>query len=159
VDDVTIRYAADDELAATAALRWHWSVLEKNRPALTSREEFTRIFVSWARDHAASHRWVIARRGDEVVGMACLAIVSRVPSPRLLDRASGDLQSVYVAPGERNTGLGGQITTAILSLAGQLGLERVTVHSSPRAVPVYARAGFESSPRLLQAEAPFTSSS
>ncbi|MFJ7179584.1 hypothetical protein ACIQXA_25020 [Streptomyces massasporeus] len=34
--------------------------------------------------------------------------------------------------------------------AHEFGLERVTVHSSPRAVTAYARGGFERSPRLLQ---------
>lgn len=156
MDNVAIRYAADDELAAIAALRWHWFTGESARPPVTSRDDFIRLFVSWAREHASSHRWVIASRGEDVVGMACLAIIPRVPSPRRPDRVSGDLQSVYVAPAERNTGLGGQIITGILGLAGQLGLERITVHSSTRAVSVYARAGFAVSARLLQAEAPFS---
>jgi GNAT superfamily N-acetyltransferase len=155
VDNVAIRYAADDEFDAIAALRWHWFAGENARPPVTSREDFIRLFVSWSREHASSHRWIIASRGEDVVGMACLAVLPRVPSPRRPDRASGDLQSVYVAPSERNTGLGGQIIAAILSLAGQLGLERVTVHSSTRAVSVYARGGFAVSTHLLQAEAPF----
>ncbi|MFJ5993848.1 GNAT family N-acetyltransferase [Streptomyces sp. NPDC092370] len=40
----------------------------------------------------------------------------------------------------------------MLDEARELGLERVTVHSSPRAVPAYARSGFQESPRLLQAQ-------
>jgi GNAT superfamily N-acetyltransferase len=155
VDDVAVGYAADDELDVVATLRWQWAVRENNRAPATSREEFVQAFVSWAREHASSHRWIIASCDDEIIGMACLAVVPRVPSPQSPDRAPGDLQSVYVVPGERNTGLGGQIVTAILSLAGQLGLERVTVHSSPRAVSAYSRTGFAVSPRLLQAEAPF----
>jgi GNAT superfamily N-acetyltransferase len=155
VENVAVRFAADDEFGLAAALRWQWAVQENNRTPATSRQEFAEAFVSWARGHASSHRWIIASCGDETVGMACLAIVPRVPSPQSPDRASGDLQSVYVVPGERNTGLGGQIVAAILSLAGELGLERVTVHSSPRAVPAYSRAGFAVSPLLLQAEVPF----
>lgn len=155
MDDVAVRYATDDELDVVAALRWLWAVQENNRTPATSREQFVRAFAIWAREHASSHRWVVAGRGDEIIGMACLAIVPRVPSPQSPDRASGDLQSVYVVPGERNTGLGGQIVTAILQLADQHELERVTVHSSPRAVPAYSRTGFTLSPHLLQAEAPF----
>ncbi len=71
---------------------------------------------------------------------------------RALDRASGDVQCVYVAPGERDVGLGGRLISAVLDLAHDHGLERVTVHSSDRAVRAYARHGFGAPPRLLQAE-------
>jgi GNAT superfamily N-acetyltransferase len=155
MDDVTVRYATGDELGVVATLRWQWAVRENGRTPATSREEFVRAFADWAGEHASSHRWIIASCGGEIVGMACLAIVPRVPSPQSPERASGDLQCVYVVPGERNTGLGGQIVTAVLRLADQLGLERVTVHSSPRAVSAYSRTGFVVSSRLLQAEAPF----
>lgn len=155
VGDVTVRYASDNEFADAARLRWQWAVQENGRTPATSREEFIRAFVSWAREHASSHRWIIAGRGNEMIGMACLAIVPRVPSPQSPRRVSGDLQSVYVVPGGRSAGLGGQIIAAILSLADDLGLERVTVHSSPRAVSAYSRTGFAVSPFLLQSEAPF----
>ncbi|KAK1177144.1 GNAT family N-acetyltransferase [Streptomyces sp. NBS 14/10] len=72
-----------------------------------------------------------------------------MPSPHARQRASGDLQCVYVVPGERDSGLGGRLSDAVLARARDLGLERVTVHSSPRAIPAYSRHGFEASPRLL----------
>jgi hypothetical protein len=59
-------------------------------------------------------------------------------------------------PRERNTGLGRLIIAAVLELADQLRLERVTVHSSTRAVAAYSRGGFAASLRLLQAVAPFS---
>lgn len=90
-------------------------------------------------------------RGQVIIGMAWLAVLARVPSPRALRRASGDLQCVYVVPGERDGGLGGQLIDAVLARARELGLERVTVHSSSRAIPAYSRHGFEASPRLLHA--------
>lgn len=155
VDDVAVRYALDGELDRIATLRWQWAVHDNNTTPATSREEFVQAFASWSRKHALTHRWIIATRGANIIGMACLAIVPRVPTPQSPERASGDLQSVYVVPGERETGLGRQLVTAILGLASQAGLERVTVHSSSRAVSAYARAGFAYSPRLLQAEAPF----
>ncbi|MET9829764.1 GNAT family N-acetyltransferase [Streptomyces sp. NPDC006385] len=57
-------------------------------------------------------------------------------------------------PETRDAGLGGRLITETLARAGELGLERVTVHSSPRAIPAYARLGFENSPRLLQPHVP-----
>lgn len=45
--------------------------------------------------------------------------------------------------------VGGQILAAVSRRSGQLKLERVTVPSSPDAVPAYERAGFELSPYVL----------
>ncbi|MBQ0986195.1 GNAT family N-acetyltransferase [Streptomyces sp. F63] len=147
---VVLRAAGEDELAAVAALRWQW-VLENGGTPVTTREEFLRHFAAWARENAASHRCVVMLRGAEVIGMAWLAVVRRVPSPRALERASGDVQCVYVVPAERGAGLGGLLIDAVRELARESGLERVTVHSSPRAVPAYVRHGFAVSPQLLQA--------
>ncbi|WSN72090.1 GNAT family N-acetyltransferase [Streptomyces sp. NBC_01361] len=67
-------------------------------------------------------------------------------SPRALQRTSGDLQCVWVITGERDSGLGGRLIDAVLARARELGLERVTVHSSPRAIPACSRHGLEASP-------------
>ncbi|ACU40708.1 hypothetical protein Amir_6913 [Actinosynnema mirum DSM 43827] len=83
--------------------------------------------------------------------MAWPAVLPRAPHPFAPDRASGDLQCVYVTPEERNTGLGGELVTAALHLAAELNLERVTVHSTEQAVPAYTRSGSTLRPTLLQA--------
>ncbi|TXS40666.1 GNAT family N-acetyltransferase [Streptomyces sp. uw30] len=142
MDPVTVR---------PAELRWRW-ILEGDdaAPAAMDREAFVRHFVAWAGQHASSHRCMVLVRGAEVIGMAWPAVVHRVPTPHAPDRSSGDLQCVYVVPEARDAGLGGLLITETLARAEELGLERVTVHSSNRAVPAYARLGFESSP-LLQA--------
>jgi GNAT superfamily N-acetyltransferase len=151
VSDLEIRLARADELDAVAELRWQWT-LENEQTPVTTRAEFVRHFVVWARDNAPSHRCLVLVRADVVVGMAWLAITSRVPTPRALMRSCGDVQCVYVVPEERAGGLGGRLIDAILDLARELRLERVTVHSSNRAVPAYARHGFTTSRRLLQAD-------
>ena len=108
--------------------------------------------LEWARQHEASHRCLVLLRGDAVIGMAWLAILPRVPHPSSFDRTSGDVQCVYVTPAERNGGRGGLLIEAVLELARDLGLERVTVHSSERATAAYSRHGFAVSPLLLQAD-------
>jgi GNAT superfamily N-acetyltransferase len=152
--DVDIRPVREEELGSVAGLRWEW-ILENEGTPVISRDEFVHLFVSWAQEHASSHHCTVAVRGGVIIGMAWLAILPRVPSPRAPARASGDMQCVYVVPDERNTGLGRQIIEMVLKLADELGLERVTVHSSPRAITAYSRYGFAASSRLLQAEAPF----
>ena len=132
-------------------LRWEW-VLENEGTPVATRDEFVAFFVKWAAGHSSSHRCMVAVRNDEVIGMAWLAIVQRVPSPQALERASGDMQCVYVVPIERNTGIGGVMIASVRQLASELGLERVTVHSSSRSIPAYVRTGFAVSPKLLQAE-------
>ncbi|MFJ7078181.1 GNAT family N-acetyltransferase [Streptomyces sp. NPDC098781] len=153
MDGVTVRPAEPGEWAVVAGLRWQW--LQENdadAPAAADREDFVRHFVAWAERHVASHRCMVLVGGDlRIIGMAWLAVVQRVPTPHALNRASGDVQCVYVVPEARDAGLGGLLISETLARASELGLERVTVHSSPRAIPAYARQGFENSPRLLQA--------
>jgi GNAT superfamily N-acetyltransferase len=156
MENMDIRPARPTDLAAVAALRWEWLVENRSeelgeRENFGEREDFVRHFVSWAGENAGSHRCLVLVRDDRVIGMAWLAVVQRVPTPRAPRRASGDLQCVYVVPEARDGGLGGRLIRAVLDGARELGLERVTVHSSPRAVPAYARSGFQESPRLLQA--------
>jgi GNAT superfamily N-acetyltransferase len=157
MSEVAIRPVKDDELGTVAALRWQW-LLENEGAPVTTRDEFVRHLVTWARENTASHHCLVMVRGDVVIGMAWLAVVQRVPTPRALERASGDVQCVYVVPDERDTGLGGRLIDAVLDLARELGLERATVHSSARAVSAYSRHGFAVSPRLLQADVARSSS-
>ncbi|MFJ3308872.1 GNAT family N-acetyltransferase [Streptomyces sp. NPDC086549] len=149
MDTITIRPAAPDELTAVAELRWQW-ILENEGEPVTERDEFVRHFVAWARENGSSHRCTVLLRGETVIGMAWLAVLQRVPSPRAPLRASGDLQCVYVVPAERDGGLGGRLIDAVLTRARELGLERVTVHSSPRAIPAYARHGFAPLPSAVE---------
>lgn len=149
VDEVEIRLARDEDLHAVAELRRRWTV--ESRGEVPS-EEFVTRFAAWARAHAATHRCAVAVAGGRVVGMAWLAVVPRVPHPAAFDRASGDVQSVYVLPDRRGGGLGGRLVDALLDQARALDLERVTVHSGERTVTAYARSGFAVSPRLLQVE-------
>lgn len=80
--------------------------------------------------------------------MAWLALTSRVPVPGAVDRRTGDLQSVYVLPALRNHGIGAELVVAVKRAATAAGAERLVVHSSPRAVSAYDRAGFVSSELL-----------
>jgi GNAT superfamily N-acetyltransferase len=144
---VSVRPARPGEIPAVAGLRWEFTQ-EFAGSVRYTREEFIHHFVEWAQRNQDTHHCMVLLRGDSIIGAAWLAITPRVPSPSSLHRRSGDLQSVYVLPAERNTGHGSLLIEAILTLARELGLERVTVHSSERAVTAYARQGFTDSPEL-----------
>jgi GNAT superfamily N-acetyltransferase len=151
VSRIAVRLARPDELGAVAELRWR-SIEESRGTPAVPLEAFVARFVSWAEQHGATHRCVVAVRDGVVIGTAWLASLPRPPSPRAMTRFSGDVQSVYVVPEERDRGLGGRLIEAVLSIARELGFERVTVHSSERAIPMYARRGFAVSERYLQAD-------
>lgn len=154
VNGIEIRLATDEDLPAVARLRWHWVLEENGGSAVVSHDEFVSGFVRWARRNAASHRCFVLLRDGDVVAMAWLACVPRVPTPGSPERTSGDVPCVYVVPEERDGGLGGRLLDAVLAHASEQGVERVTVHSSARAIPAYVRHGFESSSRLLHVRPP-----
>ena len=147
---LTIEPAVPGDLAAVAELRWQW-VIENEGTPVVPHDEFLEIFTDWAAEHAQSHQCTVARRGETVIGMAWLAVVPRVLSSQAPVRAFGDVQCVYVAPNERDSGIGGRMIEAVVAHAFALGLERVTVQSSPGAVSAYVRAGFVENELLLQA--------
>ena len=146
-----IRLAHSAEFAAVAALRWRW-VAEQDGPPDRDQAAFVRDFAAWARAHADTHRCLVAVRDEQVIGMAFLALTPRVPTPHDFSRICGDVQCVYIVPEARDSGLGGLLIDETLRLAAEFGLERVTVHSSDRAIPAYLRHGFARSENLLQSE-------
>jgi len=152
---VEVRSARPDEWAAVGGLRWD-SLREFGGEPTEERQVFAADFAEWAADHGTSHECFVAvdPSSGRVIGMTWLAVIARVPSARAFVRASGDLQCAYVVPEFRNRGTGGRLIDAVLSRAAELGLERVTVHSSPRAVPGYRRHGFVVEDKLLHWIAP-----
>jgi hypothetical protein len=85
-----VRPAAPAEFEAVAGLRWRW-VAERDGLPEAGREAFVRAFAAWARANAATHRCLVLVREDRVIGMAFLAITSRMPAPAVFSRASGDV--------------------------------------------------------------------
>ncbi|HEB67625.1 MAG TPA: GNAT family N-acetyltransferase [Gammaproteobacteria bacterium] len=80
-------------------------------------------------DHEAIH--VVARnRNGEVIGTG-----------RLL--ANGQIGRMAVLPAWRGRGIGSAMLQALLDEARRMGLKRVFLHAQIRALPFYARHGFE----------------
>jgi GNAT superfamily N-acetyltransferase len=119
--------------------------------AKQSVESFAVDLARWWAVHDDSHTAFVARRADrEVVGMAWLALVPRVPRPGMTTRSSADIQSVFVVSDHRGNGIGSALVAAASEHALRLGAHRVTVSSGRKAVPMYERLGFASSRQLLQ---------
>jgi GNAT superfamily N-acetyltransferase len=80
--------------------------------------------------------------------MAWLAAVERPPGPDDLHRRGGDLQSVYVVPAWRGTGLGARLVHAVVRHAAAAGMAHLTVRSGRRSRTFYLHLGF-AEPELL----------
>lgn len=140
--DITIRAARPADLPAVAELRWRWSVDEGGVTPVTDEAGYVAATAAFAEAHAGTHRCVVAERDGVVVGLTWLALTDRPPTPDDLSRVAGDVQSVYVLPELRGSGTGSRLVAALLDDARAAGCRYVRVHSSPRAIPLYARAGF-----------------
>lgn len=145
--DVSV--AGQDDLGQLASLLWLHAVPDEQ--ARQPIEPFRADFANWWSDHAGTHIAFVARPAEsEIVGMAWLALVPRVPRPGTTTRLSADIQSVFVQLEQRGQGIGSALISAASDRARQLGAERVTVHSDRKAVPLYESLGFTSSQQLLQ---------
>ncbi|MGW5668923.1 N-acetyltransferase family protein [Micromonospora sp. NPDC003776] len=146
---VTVRKASEADAPALGGLRWRRLAEERGYTG-TDRVDFLARFASWMADHVSTHLPFVAEVSDEVVGMAWLMVGDRVPTPERRLRRSGDVQSVYVVPELRDSGIGAALLEAVLVEARSLDLKHVTVHSSERAVRFYQRVGFRHDRRWLR---------
>jgi GNAT superfamily N-acetyltransferase len=146
---VDIHLAGRGDVGELARLLWlHASRVEQ---AQQSVDAFATDLDAWWTGHRCSYVAFLARLApSEVVGMAWLALVPRVPRPGVTSRRSADIQSVFVMPEQRGRGIGSALVQAATEHAAQVGAGRVTVNSGRRAVPLYERLGFKSSGQLLQ---------
>ncbi|HEY9293504.1 MAG TPA: GNAT family N-acetyltransferase [Microlunatus sp.] len=133
--------------------RLQWLNTHEQEPPPRSAGEFSAELARWWAANQRTHQAFVARLdGPEIIGVAWVALVSRVPYPGSTNRLCADIQSVYVMAEVRGQGIGSALVQAAAQHATQLGALRVTVHSGRKAVPVYERLGFASSRQLLQRE-------
>lgn len=138
-----------------ADLRWQWRADEAGETH-RDRQAWTDAFVQWLHDHSDSHLGVVALDDQRLIGEGWLAFVDRVPTVATTDgaavglRRSGYLQAVYVAPDHRDSGVGSQIVDLLVAEARAADLSYLSVHPSERSFPLYRRAGFSETDRVLQ---------
>ncbi|WP_327634857.1 GNAT family N-acetyltransferase [Kribbella sp. NBC_00482] len=148
-----ISEATGDDVAGLARLLWLNSSDEQLEQQAI--DAFTADFGKWWAAREDMHVAYVARLDQpEIVGMAWVALVPRVPRPGATSRMSADIQSVFVMPDARGRGIGSALVKAASEHAMGAGALHVTVHSGRKAVPVYERLGFESSRQLLQRHRP-----
>jgi GNAT superfamily N-acetyltransferase len=149
---VVVRRGTAEDAPSLARLRWRWRADERGEQASgpVDRATFVEFLTAWIVDHLPTHLPFVAEVDGRLAGMAWLMLSDRVPGVTNMDRRMGDVQSVYVVPELRGGGVGAALMDAVLAEARARELEFVTVHSSERAVPMYARAGFRAGQRWLE---------
>lgn len=143
----TVREASAQDAHDLAVLKWLWSFDRAPMHAPTV-DEFAEQLADWMASRHDHLTCVVAEVDGAVVGMAWMAIYERVPNIEDLERLTGDIQSVFVMPEHRGSGLGTAMTQRLLAIADERGLRRVTVHSGPRAMSLYGRLGFKDDEHL-----------
>lgn len=115
-----IRIAGHQDLAHLARLLWLHAAPDEQ--AKQSVESFAVDLAAWWTDHDDSHIAFVARLAEsEVVGMAWLALVPRVPRPGATTRRSADIQSVFVVPEQRGKHIGSELIQAASEHASRWG--------------------------------------
>ena len=147
---VRIVPASRAHLVEVGGLRWD-DATGAGAETGTTRRAFAEQFRDWVEEHSASHHGLVGVDAVDgaVLAFGFLAVTPRVPTAERHHRTCADVQSVWVAPDRRGDGVGGRLVAALLELAHELGVEHVTVHSSPRAVTLYERVGFVHDRELL----------
>src|SRR6266511_659227 len=102
---VTVRRATAADAPALARLRWRWPGEERDETG-PDHAALLAYFSAWVVDHLSPHLPFLAELAGRVARMAWLMLATRVPSPTRIDRRTGDVQSVYVVPELRNSGVG-----------------------------------------------------
>lgn len=151
-----IRAPVPEDGAALADLKIEWAAVGYT-PSLDGRADFIQALEQWMSRLGDSLVCRVAVANGRPVGMAWMVVYERVPDFDERCRLSGDVQSVYVTPELRGNGIGRRLIASICAEADRLGIPRVTVHSSSRALPLYKRAGFEDLEELLARTHPSTS--
>ncbi|GIE83085.1 N-acetyltransferase [Actinoplanes philippinensis] len=145
--EVTVRRAAEADATALAGLRRRRATEDHGHQG-GDPDDLAAAMGDFMRGHPG-HRAFVAEAAGAVVGMAWLAVLDRVPTADRHTRRGGDVQSVFVVPELRDRRVGALLMAAVLDEARSLGLEHVTVHSSPRAVAFYERNGWSHDPEWL----------
>lgn len=151
IDVVDVDPSDPVALATAGALRYRWW-LEEGGEGELDEGAFTERFGRYLLARADTHRGVLVRDGERVVGVGWIVLVDRLPWPDDPHPRAGLLQAVYVDAAHRGAGAGTHLITALLEIGRSEGLKYVLVNPTDRAESLYRRLGFAGAEPPLRLE-------
>ena len=145
-----IRRAAPDDAALLAEHRarvwrevgdWDADVLAPQIP----------LWTEWMRAALADGTYVawIAERDGEPVASGAVLVHLAIPRPGSASDRAGRVQSVYVVPSARRTGVARALMNEAIAFAREAKLISLVLHPSDEARPLYASLGFGEADEML----------
>lgn len=145
-DDVTIRPAVRGDAAELARLRYDFTVehelpMDLNEDRITFERRMTTKVGSFLRS-GRWRIWAAQLMPGELVGNVWVERVDKVPRPYGRPEAWGYVTNMYVAPAQRNTGVGQRLLEAAMRAAERDNWELLLLWPSETSREFYSRAGF-----------------
>jgi GNAT superfamily N-acetyltransferase len=137
-DDLVVRVADTDDIAAVGSLRLAWGdgAHDDEIP------DFERHLAEWIAAEGERRTVWLAELAGEPVGMATLYEFRRMPRPGRMDSRWGYVGNMFVREDCRNRGIGSALIRAVIDAAQERRYVRVVLSPTARSVPFYRRAGF-----------------
>lgn len=109
------------------------------------------VWTEWMRSALADGSYVawIAERDGEPVASGAILVHRAIPRPGSPSDRAGRVQSVYVVPSARRTGLARALMTEAIAFARETQLISLVLHPSDEARPLYASMGFTEADEML----------
>jgi GNAT superfamily N-acetyltransferase len=150
---VQVRRALPRDADALAELRYVFR--NEQRPATESPEAFAARCSNWMRPRLrGDSRWTVwlAERGGRIVGNLWMQLVEKIPNPGPESELHAYISNFFIAPAERNSGVGTKILSAAVAYCRAHHVDTVFLWPTQRSTPLYQRTGFEIPADLLVLE-------
>jgi GNAT superfamily N-acetyltransferase len=146
------RVATEADVDELAQMRWDFRLEEAPGATVHDQASFLQVCAAFLREGLREQRWTywVAQQESQIVSHIYIQRVPKVPKPNKLDDVLGYVTNVYTRPAYRGQGIGTQLMTYVLQWAREHDLESLIVWPSEASVGFYERAGFRSSPDMLE---------
>jgi len=147
---VIVRRAIPDDAPALARLRWRCRSAEG--PTTEAEEAFLRRCAPWMAERLSSpDRWRcwVAVQEDRHLGCVWLEFLEKVPNPGPEPEEHAYVTALYVEPGERRAGTGGELLAKAVAECRRRGLDCALLWSTPTSRDLYLEQGFATDEEVL----------
>ncbi len=145
----SVRPAASGDAPVLARLRYEFR--EAIGATAESLADFERRCIPWMRGRLAGDSWRawVAEEDGAIVGTVWLQVIEKLPNPVAEREWHGYVSSLYVHPGRRGHGLGGELLQRCVLECERRQVDVVILWPTPASRALYTRHGFAAADDLL----------